>query len=90
MIVKIEASVYCNIIDAENTAYRLYIDNDLYTERTFVWNRRDTYIEECSYADLEPGDHKIRVESCKIPNGFVLKDIRVDSKSVSETFTINT
>lgn len=80
----------CNQIDAENTAYRLYIDNDLYTERTFIWNRRDTCVEEHSYADLSAGQHSIRIESCKIDNGFSLKDITVDGKSTTENFTINT
>jgi hypothetical protein len=88
MIVKIIADIYCNSLDAENTAYRLYIDDDLYTERTWIWPRNKNYISECSFAELGSGQHKIRVESCKIPNGFSIKEVLVNDVESLQTFTV--
>lgn len=88
MIVKIVADVVCTNPEAENTNYRLYIDDDLYTERTFRWDSKITYIEENSFSDLEPGGHSIRLVSCQVNNGFELRNITVDGESVSNMFTI--
>jgi hypothetical protein len=88
MIVEIVANIYCDNLSAENTAYRLYIDGDLYTERTFIWSHRKNYVSECSYADLGSGTHEVRVESCKFPNKFSIKGISVNGIAASQSFTI--
>lgn len=50
------------IEEAENQSYRLYIDDNLITERTWIWSAQYR-IKEHVYVDIEPGEHTIRVES---------------------------
>jgi hypothetical protein len=42
--------------------YRVYVDNDLLTERDFTWNGTEQYIRENMILNLEPGVHTLQVE----------------------------
>jgi hypothetical protein len=45
-----------------DSRYRIYIDNDLITERTWIWNNT-TYVKEHLWANLSfLGAHSIRLE----------------------------
>jgi len=59
---RIEVDVYCEW-QTEPEAYRLYIDNDLYTERTYIWRNPHNWVREILVAELEPGEHTIKIES---------------------------
>lgn len=41
--------------------YRIYIDNELFTERTFIWDADSTHIRENIAANLGPGEHQAEV-----------------------------
>lgn len=43
--------------------YRLYIDEDLLTERTYIWSNPDQYVKEHIIANLEPGIHTLKLVS---------------------------
>jgi hypothetical protein len=52
-------------IDVETPKYRLYVNDDLITERTWIWNMQ-TYIEEYIRVDVMSGiSNTIRVELIK-------------------------
>ena len=52
-------------IDHEKPKYRIYIDNDLITERTWIWDQ-ETYIEEKLQVEVAEGiNHSIRLELIK-------------------------
>lgn len=65
--------------------YRLYIDDDLITERTFIWDS-NTHISENIFATLDPGFHQIRAEPVVLDPAlgnraaFEISDILVDDK----------
>ena len=40
--------------------YRVYVNDELFTERTWIWN--DVYLEEMLQIDAEPGKYHIRHE----------------------------
>jgi hypothetical protein len=40
--------------------YRLYINNELFTERTWIW--QNEYLEEMIQIEAEPGEYSIRYE----------------------------
>lgn len=44
-------------------AYRVYVDDELFTERTWRWN--DAYIKETLQILAAPGQYKIRLEPVK-------------------------
>lgn len=62
-------------------AYRIYIDNDLLTERTYIWNNSEQFIKEHIIVNLEPGIHKLRLESVDPKfKGFTVGYMAVDNK----------
>jgi hypothetical protein len=77
MIVKLAVDVYC---DAGTTqpVYRVYVNEDMYTERTWIWPSYEIFIREHLVADLPPGRHQVRIEKISGDGNF-----RV------ERFTIN-
>lgn len=42
--------------------YRVFVDNDMLTERDFLWSGGDTYIRENIIVNLSPGPHKLSVK----------------------------
>lgn len=44
----------------ESPAYRLYVNDELFSERTWIW--RDDCLEENIIVYAEPGDYAIRYE----------------------------
>ena len=64
--VSLRVQVHClqpNWIEYENSRYRLYVNDDLITERTWIWNM-NTYIEESLLVDVpEQISHTVRLET---------------------------
>ena len=64
--------------DQENPKYRVYVDDELFTERTWIWHNH--YLEEMLQIEAEPGRYQIRVElvdptvgTLKVRNMQILK-----------------
>jgi hypothetical protein len=57
--VQIAADVHCNW-EGLNPSYRLYVNDELFTERTWIWDR--FYLEELVSIEAEPGDYRLRWE----------------------------
>lgn len=49
--------------DKNSYSYRIYVDNDLITERTFIWDKNQTYIAEHIFVQLDKGPHEIKIET---------------------------
>lgn len=59
--------------------YRIYVDSDLMTERTFVWDTNEQYIEERVIVAAPIGQHTLRVENVDPELGtFTIEHLRVD------------
>jgi hypothetical protein len=85
-IVQITADIYSSV---NNVVYRLYVDNDLMTERTFIWPIWKNYIEEHIVLQVEEDvPHCIRVESIRTPDCIIIKNITVNGVPANETFTV--
>jgi hypothetical protein len=90
---KINVDVFCYKSDTdEKKDYRLYVDDDLITERSYVWRNRRTpqesgqFVRENIWVNLAPGEHEVRIESLD-PNfiGFILQNILVDNEPAQMT-----
>jgi hypothetical protein len=54
-----------NWIEHEKPKYRLYVNDDLITERTWIWDMQ-TYVEEDIRVEVPPGiNHTIRLDLVK-------------------------
>ena len=77
---RIEVDVLCDW-QTDPQAYRLYVDDDLYTERTYIWRNPHNWVREILVAELNPGEHSIRIESVKTNfNGFHLANFAVNNE----------
>lgn len=68
--------------------YRLYVDKELLTERTFVWPGNEQYIKEHVIVELDPGTHSIEVEQYGTNGTITAKNIIVDGVASSNQFTV--
>lgn len=85
-IVSITLDVYSGI---QNSAYRVYVDSDMMTERTFAWPVDLTYITEHIVLQTEAGStHTLRLEPLDPANNMSMKNITVDGRPSEATFTI--
>jgi hypothetical protein len=57
--VQIKADVHCRW-EGLNPVYRLYVNDELFTERTWDWDY--AYLEETVPIEAEPGDYYLRWE----------------------------
>lgn len=85
-LVTISADVYASE-EAVGNWYRLYVDSELLTERTFIWDSHAVYISEQLMVNLFQGTHHLTCESA-ISGGFELRNIIVDGQPSSWSFTI--
>ena len=73
-----------NWIEHEKPKYRLYVNDDLISERTWIWNMQ-TCIEEDVRVEVSPGvNHTIRLEIIKNDRmhlaQFGLQNLRIDGQ----------
>ena len=58
-LVQITADIHCTW-EGLNPSYRLYVNDELFTERTWIWDQ--FYLEETVSIEAEPGDFHLRWE----------------------------
>ena len=73
--VKVKISIYCQW-EGLAPIYRLYVDDELFSERNFIW--QDQHLEEMLQIKAEPGRHKISLEKVG-PN---LAEFRLDDYEI--------
>lgn len=76
-IYQITADVYASWGDV-HPLYRVYVDQDLLTERNFIWPGHEVYVQENMVVDLEPGFHELRVEQIGNQGKIQVKNVTVD------------
>ena len=57
--VRVLADVHCDW-EGLNPTYRVYVNDELFTERTWRWT--DAYLEEMLQIEAEPGNYNLRWE----------------------------
>lgn len=81
----ITVDVYAGYSDTP-PRYRVYVDNDLQTERDFIWSPHETYITENIFVNLEPGEHWLRVEQVGSQGLIRARNIIIDGLPSLEHF----
>jgi hypothetical protein len=66
--------------------YRIYIDNELLTERDFIWPSSEIYIRENIIVDLPQGKHQLKV--VEVNGRVTTENITVDGINASNEFTV--
>jgi len=85
--VNLKVQVYCvkpSWVNFEKNRYRLYVDEDMLTERSWIWDIK-TYIDENIWVELQADtEHIIKLVPILDPIDsfakFALKKLRVNGK----------
>lgn len=74
--VLVKCDVYCDWKD-QAPVYRLYVGNELFTERTYIW--KEQYLEEMISVYAQPGCYEIRYELLPQADAeLTVKNIRIE------------
>lgn len=74
--VRVLCDIHCKY-DDRGTRYRVYVDDELFAERTWIWN--DCYLEEALQIEAPRGKYHIRFELVEPEVGKLkVKNVRVD------------
>jgi hypothetical protein len=89
-ITAITIDVYCTLAD-NAPAYRLFVDDELLTERSWIWPSYEVFIKENITVDIDEGQHNIKLIG---KNGkFTFKNITVNNRAIDnrtwQEFTFN-
>lgn len=84
---QITADIYASWGDI-HPCYRIYVDNDLLTERTFTWASHEAYVRENIEVNLGPGEHSLKVEQVGRAGKIQVKNIMVDGVASDHQFNI--
>lgn len=82
---KLEVDVHAHWNDIP-PIYRLYIDNELFTERTFGWTSYQFFLKEHLHCDLDTGVHKLKLENLDKTARFELENFTVNDTQVSKSY----
>ena len=82
MHTKLEVDVHSHWSDRAPT-YRIYVNNEMLTERTFGYTSYQFYIREHMYCNLDTGVHTLRLENLDTTSRFELESFTVDDDQVN-------
>lgn len=68
--------------------YRVYVDNEMLTERDFIWETSRHYIREHIEVTLDAGWHEVRIENCSGHSEFITNNIVVNGKPSGAKFIV--
>jgi hypothetical protein len=88
--IEIKFDVHCHHGDELYLpGYRVYLDDDLLTERTFVWSGKNEYIEELATVRLSPGQHLLKVDRINDPRNLLqVENVRINNRRSDFEFFI--
>jgi hypothetical protein len=66
--------------DSGEPRYRVYVDNDLLTERDFTWPSHEIFVRENIIVALDEGPHTLRVELVGSQGSIKPQNITVNGK----------
>jgi hypothetical protein len=69
--------VYVKWKQGDPPRYRCYVNDELFTERTWIW--KNHYLEEMLQIAAEPGQYQLRIEAVKPTGGkFKITNYQID------------
>lgn len=86
--VSISVDVWCDYKGSHPT-YRVFVDDHLLTERTFIWNTSTQYIREHIEVNLSSGPHWLTIVNCSPEIAtFRTANMQVDGQDSPTKFNI--
>ena len=82
---KLEVDVHAHWTD-EPPVYRIFVDEELFTERTFGWSSFRTFIREHIYCNLNDGMHSVKLEHLGKDCRFDLVNLKLNNNIIDMKF----
>lgn len=79
-LVTVSIDVFCEGLKNNAPFYRLYVDNELLTERTWTWPSYEVFIREQIEVDVDSGSHTITLDNCNSPTVFKFKNPQINGQ----------
>ena len=76
-IINLTIDVYCNRSEGD-PKYRIYVDDEMLTERSWTWPAYEVYVKEHIAVDVEAGAHRLEFRWCNNDDVFITKDMTVN------------
>ncbi len=80
---KLEVDVHAHWSDRP-PIYRLYVNDEMFTERTFGWPSYQIYLKEHLYCELDTGVHTLRLENLDVSSRLELDNFRINGAVVNK------
>ncbi len=80
---KLEVDVHAHWSDRP-PIYRLYVNDEMFTERTFGWPSYQIYLKEHLYCELDTGVHTLRLENLDVSSRLELDNFRINGSVVNK------
>jgi hypothetical protein len=75
--VQLQCDVHCKW-DGNDTRYRLYVNDELFTERSWIWGNKEYYLEELIPIEAPAGLYEIKYELVQpTQSKLVIKNMQV-------------
>lgn len=75
--VKVSFNIHCKNKGNLTPAYRVYVNDELFAERTWIW--KNHYLEEMLQIAAESGQYQLRIEAVKPTGGkFKASNYQID------------
>jgi hypothetical protein len=83
--IKLEVEVH-GYWNNEPPVYRIFVDQELFTERTFGWPSFKAFLREHIFCTLEDGLHTLRLENYDTNSRFDLQNFKLNNKPIGSNF----
>lgn len=61
--VKASFDIHCKPLADTTPAYRIYVNQELFTERKWIWASENVYINQILQIEAPAGDYEVRLET---------------------------
>ena len=86
-LVSITVDISCSYTGTP-PVYRVFVDSELLTERTFIWDSQTQYVREHIQVNLSPGVHWLSIEQLDDTAIFTVTNIQVDGVAAAAKFYV--
>lgn len=83
--IKLEVDVHAHWND-EPPVYRIFVDEEMFIERTFGWPSFKNFIREHIFCNLDNGLHSVRLEHLGKDCRFDLVNLKLNNKMIDVAF----
>jgi lipopolysaccharide export system protein LptC len=84
-LTSVKVDVFCNSTQYGQPSYRVYVDDELLTERSWIWPSYEVFIRENIEVELDSGVHEVKISAIGRNQVFRTENLTVNGNVVKIT-----